>query len=267
MAQLTIITFYLGVVCYSVASTLYLLELGYRQLTMANRWGPRVLAAAAVFHAGHICTASLLTNTCPVHAIQFMLSAGAWISAVLYLLLRSRARWHAVGVLIAPLGLAFMVSAQHVGSIQHEEVPSSLLAVHITANLLGLGLFLLAGAAGAFYLVQERRLKNKRLRLGAGKLPPLDSLDLAEYRLLLGGFLLLTLGIVTGVTFHVPDTTTAQFARAMIAYATWGLVAAVLTLRVLAGWRGRRAAYGTLAGVAGVVAVIVLYVVRASTGA
>jgi ABC-type uncharacterized transport system permease subunit len=51
--------------------------------------------------------------------------------------------------------------------------------------------------------------------------------------------------------------------RAALAYLAWLLVAAVLVLRATLGWRGRRTAYGTLAGVACVLLVIVAYVVRA----
>jgi ABC-type uncharacterized transport system permease subunit len=47
--------------------------------------------------------------------------------------------------------------------------------------------------------------------------------------------------------------------RAALAYATWALLALMLTLRAVAGWRGRRAAYGALAGAACILVVIVLY--------
>ena len=40
----------------------------------------------------------------------------------------------------------------------------------------------------------------------------------------------------------------------------------VLVMRAAAGWRGRRSAYGTLAGVMCVTVVILLYVIK-STGA
>ena len=58
-----------------------------------------------------------------------------------------------------------------------------------------------------------------------------------------------------------------QWTRAALAYAAWTLVAGVLVLRVIAGWRGRRSAFGTLAGVGCIVLVIGLYVLRASSGA
>jgi ABC-type uncharacterized transport system permease subunit len=136
------------------------------------------------------------------------------------------------------------------------------------ANLLGIALFLLAGAAAALYLVQEKRLKQKKratLR-GGGNLPPLDTLDRAIHRFLVAGFLPLTLGVVTG-TFWARSLETGspdEVMRAVFGYATWLLIALVLVLRATAGWRGRRAAYGTIAGLACAAAVVIVYLVRPS---
>ena len=74
-------------------------------------------------------------------------------------MVRRRLRLHAIGVAIAPLSLVFLVAAQFVNvSIPAQQVPRGLLALHVTANLVGVGLFLLAGAAAVFYLIEERRL-------------------------------------------------------------------------------------------------------------
>ena len=53
-----------------------------------------------------------------------------------------------------------------------------------------------------------------------------------------------------------------EILRAVFGYATWLLIAGVLLLRVIAGWRGRRAAYGTVAGFACAFAVLLIYVLR-----
>jgi ABC-type uncharacterized transport system permease subunit len=142
------------------------------------------------------------------------------------------------------------------------EVPRGLLALHIASNLLGLGVFLVAGGSSALYVAVERRLRSKKL--GPSRLPPLDALDRAAHRLLLVGFPLLTFGVVTGAFFtqHVSDAGSAAMLRTVLGYATWGLLAAVLLLRQIIGLRGRRAAYGTLAGVACVLFVLLVYAVR-----
>ena len=270
MTPLTTIAFVLGITAYTVAATLFFLDLArQRGAPAAVRWAPRALAFATGSHATHIVASSLLSRVCPVESLHFALSLSALIAAVVFLAFRRRARMHAIGAFVAPVALTFLVGAQFVSFSQPaENVPRSVLALHVTSNLLGLALFLLAGAASAFYLYQERRLKAKRISGISGKLPPLDALDLTEHRLLLAGFPLLTLGIVSGAVFanQLEHGGSAEVLRAALAYTTWILVAGVLLLRAVAGWRGRRAAYGTLAGVVCVLLVLVVYLVRPGAG-
>jgi ABC-type uncharacterized transport system permease subunit len=70
--------------------------------------------------------------------------------------------------------------------------------------------------------------------------------------------------VVTGAVFtqRVAEGGSAAIFRTVLGYATWGLLAAVLLLRQIIGLRGRRAAYGTLAGVLCVLLVMLVYAVR-----
>ncbi len=270
MSAIATIAFTLGVVAYSASSTLFFVDLARREgAPQAAKWAPWVLAAGAGLHAAHVITASATLNRWPFDSLHFALSLSALIAVSVYLALRQRARIHAIGAFVSPLALTFLVGAQFVSvSAPPTTIPSTLLTLHVAANLLGIGFFMLAGGVSVFYLVQERRLKQKRV-IGTGKLPPLDSLDTTEHRLLLAGFPLLTLGIATGAIWarQLEAGGGVEVARALLAYATWLLVAAVLTLRAVAGWRGRRAAYGTIAGVVCVMLVILVYVVRPHGGA
>ena len=65
---------------------------------------------------------------------------------------------------------------------------------------------------------------------------------------------------------QIGPITSVASVRAFLGYATWILVAGVLILRALAGWRGRRAAWGTLAGAVCVLIVILMYAVSPGTG-
>lgn len=265
MDSLAAIAFYLGVIAYSAASTLFFLDL-VRQAVTRRNLGPRLLAVGALFHAAHVVTASLLSRICPVESLHFALSFSAFILVGAFLALRSRLRLDSLGVLIAPLALTFLLGAQFVSvdSSASAGVPRSLLVLHITANVLGIGLFLLAGASGAFYVIEERRLKNKQLGL-ASRMPPLAALDRVAHRLLLAGFPLLTFGIVTGSLFLDRLSAMhsgAEIARSLLGYASWLVLAVVLVLRRAGTWSGRRAAYGTLAGVGGVLLVMLVYVFR-----
>jgi ABC-type uncharacterized transport system permease subunit len=271
MSPLTSIAFYLGVIAYSAATTLFFLELLRAEATPSRAaWATRLLAFGALVHGTHVVAASLLTRVCPVESLHFALSLSALVAVVAYLALHRRSRLYATGAFIAPLGLTFLVAAQFVGQNAAADQPLSrvLLALHIAANVLGVGLFLLAGAAGIFYLVQERRLRRKKLLATGGRLPPLEALDRSAHRLLLAGFPLLTFGVVTGAVFtqKLGEFGGFELARSLLGYATWLLVASVLLLRRVGGFGGRRAAWGTLAGVVCVLLVLLVYAVHPGGG-
>jgi ABC-type uncharacterized transport system permease subunit len=145
-----------------------------------------------------------------------------------------------------------------------EGISRPLLAFHIAANVLGVGLFVVAGASGVLYLLLERRLRSKKSIGPGAKLPSLDALDHWTHRLLVAGFPLLSFGVVTGAVFsqELTGLGTAALARTLLGYATWVVLAAVLMARRVAGVRGRRAAYGTLAGVVCVLLVVLVYALR-----
>jgi ABC-type uncharacterized transport system permease subunit len=264
--QLASAALYLSLVAYSTAATLFFVDLARRESTPeGNLWASRMLVVGAIMHAIQIGIVSFATQSCPVESLPFGLSLSSLITVLSYILIRRRWRVDAMGVAVVPIALALLVGAQFVGADPNSDnLPRGLLAVHIASNLLGLGLFLLAGAAGAFYIVQERRLKAKRM---PSRLPALDALDTTEHRLLLAGFPLQTLGAISGAAF-VADLhlTHAQLFQVILAYGTWVLIAAVLLVRAIFGWHGRRTAYGTVAGAACVMLVLFLYILR-GTGA
>ena len=272
MAEFATIAFCLGVIAYSVAATLFFLDLARRDPSAARtQWAPRTLAIGGALHAMHVVTASLLSRVCPIDSLHFALSFTALIAVGAYLALRERLRLYALGAFIAPIALTFLVGAQFVNQSSEAVlgISRTLLMFHIAANVGGVGFFLIAGAAGSVYLVQERRLRTKkRVALSSSRLPPLDALDLTSHRLLLAGFPLLTFGVVTGAVFshQISSLGSAEFLRSVLGYATWLLLGTVLVLRKTAGFRGRKAAYGTIAGVVCMLLVMLLYAVRSSSG-
>ena len=271
MQELATTAFSLGVFGYSAAVALFAVDLArHDRLAPAVLWGPRLLALGAVFHLAHVSIVSLLTMTCPVGSVHFVLSVAGVLAVAGYLVLRRRPSLHALGAFVAPTALVLLVASEYVGKGRPAGVVNrGLLSVHVTANLLGFAMFMLAATNAALYLVKERRLREKRVGRGDSKLPPLDVLEATLHRLLLVGFPLLTLGLATGVVVaqQAHHGGAAQVLRAALSYVTWLVVAAVLVFRRLLGWRGRRMAYAAIAGAACMLVVVVLYVVAPSVGA
>jgi ABC-type uncharacterized transport system permease subunit len=250
---------------YLAACVFFVAYLANAKFAVSGRLGPRLIAVGAVLHATHIVVSSLVWHVCPVEGIHFAMSVVSLLACAVYLVMRSRYRIDVVGAFVAPLALTFLLASRLVSATEPAaRYRSTILPLHVTANLLGYAWFSLAFAAAVAYLLQEKRVKEKRLEGLFRRLPPLDALDRAEHRFLLVGFPLFTIGILTGTYWahEVEAGSATDIARAVFGYATWGLFAGVLSLRAAFGWRGRRAAYGTIAGFAFAVLVLVVYWIK-----
>ncbi|MGD0835716.1 MAG: cytochrome c biogenesis protein CcsA, partial [Polyangia bacterium] len=177
-------------------------------------------------------------------------------------------RFEALGGFVAASAALFGVAAQAISARPDTPNQRWLMAIHITTNLLGGGLLLVAGGAASFYLWHARRLRHRHLLGQGAQLPPLESLDAVVHRLLWIGVPLLTVGMLTGraAIKLVQIVTAGEKLRATLGVASWLVLLAVLALRHLARWRGRRLALATLLGAIGIFALIVLYVGRALVG-
>jgi ABC-type uncharacterized transport system permease subunit len=255
-------------VAYFAASVLFVAELMGRAGALAP-WAPRLVAIGVPLHAAHIVVWSIVLHVCPVEGIHFALNVASMLMCFVYALARIRYRVDVVGAFVAPQALAFLLAARFVGQVEDEpRLRSALLPFHVASSLLGIALFTLAFAAAVAYLLQDSRLKHKNLER-AGLLPPVDALDRAEHRFLVAGFPLLTIGILTGTMWAREIETGGAITgivRAGLAYACWALIGGVLLLRAAAGWRGRRAAFGTILGFSLAMMVLVVYLVRSLGG-
>ncbi len=112
---------------------------------------------------------------------------------------------------------------------------------HIGLSLLAEIQLALALMLGILYWIQERRLKKKTVFVGAS-MPSLEALDKVQYRLLLIGFVSLTLGI--GIVLLGASLKPSQSWM----FLGWCVYGAILYLRRLNGFRGRRVLWYSLIG-------------------
>jgi ABC-type transport system involved in cytochrome c biogenesis permease subunit len=170
-----------------------------------------------------------------------------------------------LGAFVTPITLLFFLGAGFRGGLEvSDEVRSVVLPVHIGVNLLGIAAFALAFGVSVAYIVQERQLRQKKIGGLFQRLPSLDTLDTLGFRMVIVGFPLLTLGVVTGTLWAVrldPEAPPIGATQTM-GLVEWALFAAILLLRAVAGWRGRRAAIGTMMGFVVACAVLFGYVLR-----
>jgi len=112
----------------------------------------------------------------------------------------------------------------------------------VVTAFLGYAAFALAFGSAILYLIQERRPRPA--------LPPLPALDSLIYRTTVLGFLLLTLGIVTGAVWA--ETAWGRYwswdPKETWSLITWFIYAALLHARLLKGWQGHRIAWLAVLG-------------------
>ncbi len=244
----------IALVAYLVAAVglcLHLLSLR----PWARTAGTVGLATAFVAHGVSILVRSLAGGY-PAFTTEYeALSFFAWLTVGIYIGVQARYHLPALGAVVAPL--AFTVTlASFAFYTGVRELPPNLrsawLPVHVTSAFLGNAVLALAFCISLVYLFHERQLKEKRVRVFGRRLPSLETLDQLNYRALAWGFPLLTLGIVTGALFA--KRTWGHFwswdEREIFSLVTWLLYAGLLEARMVAGWRGRRAATVTIVGFA-----------------
>src|SRR5216117_3513885 len=196
---------------------------------------PRLLWAGFVAHglsiAGRSWTAGHLAVTTFDEALSFL----ALLLMAVFLVVQVRRPLVALGAVVSPLAFGLTLAAD---------------AVYHGARPLAPAL----DSAWLLYLVQERRLKARRAPAALRYLPSLETLDRVNYRCLVWGLILLTLGIVSGIVWaHTAWRFWSSEPKLVLSLVIWGIYVVLLQGRMTAGWRGRWAATLTIAGFAVIV--------------
>src|SRR5712691_10972951 len=193
------------------------------------------------------------------------LGAGAWkggqlfsllaaITVAGYLLLDLKYDLPVAGAFVAPVTVAVMVPAHLVATAEHAVAPqlyhSLVLFLHVGAAALGTAVLALAFGLALLYLASEKQVKSKRPGRLFARLPSLDLIDRAGYRLAVWGFVFLSLTIATGslVSREATGTTLPFAPKQGFAVLAWALFASLIQARLVAGWRGRRVALLVVTG-------------------
>lgn len=181
------------------------------------------------------------------------LSLYGWLMVGLYLVLQLKVRLPILGCFIAPLAFLMSLGSIAVGR-GAQDLPPALsnpwLPVHVILALLGNAVFGLAFAVSVIYLLLRHQLKNKRMTGLARGLPSLETLDRLNKIFLVWGFLLMTLGILTGSLWARAywGTYWSWDPRQITSALAWLLYGILLHGRLTAGWRGKKAAIWTIVG-------------------
>jgi ABC-type uncharacterized transport system permease subunit len=237
---------------YAFAALVYLSYL-------VRQWPALVLAGRVLVGGGLAVHAVALVSLMgaqggmPVGAAQGF-STLAFLLLALGLVLDLIYRKPVIGAFITPLAVAVLLPGLLLQGGQMPLVASirqPLLPLHISIALLGLAAFAVAAGVGLMYLLMERQVRGKKFGLLFSRLPSLEFLDTLNRRLVVCGFIALSITLATGAFFVVGSSQGFAWmldAKIIATVVAWGLFAALAGARVLVGWRGRRVALLTMAG-------------------
>jgi len=178
----------------------------------------------------------------------------AWGIILLYLLVEWRTKNRSIGAFATPLAFLIMAYASFTGITTRIQplipaLKSNWLIAHVITCFIGYAAFAIAFGLSIMYLM-------KRLD-GSGKTPALlkflpesNILEELSYQMVVIGFILLTLGIITGAVWA--HSAWGRYwgwdPKETWSLITWLIYAALLHSRMVRGWRGKRLAILSIVG-------------------
>ena len=246
------ILFYLTLATYFGATLAYLAYLvkPAAQTGSIARW---VLTGGFLLHLVMIIHRYVVAGHTPITNLHESLSFFSMAIVGVFLFFQRRFKVVVLGSFVTPIALLMLLLSTlfPMGIAQlNPALKSKWLAVHTIVAFLGYGAFAVAFGVAIVYLIQERFLKRKKLGGLFQRLPSLDTLDEINYRCLTFGFPLLTVAIITGAIWAETawGTYWSWDPKETWSLITWFVYAALLHGRLTTGWRGRRAAWLSIAG-------------------
>ncbi|UCD86040.1 MAG: c-type cytochrome biogenesis protein CcsB [Deltaproteobacteria bacterium] len=184
----------------------------------------------------------------------------SWAIVLIYLVVELKYRARVVGAFVSPfafLTLAFLSLSPQVSDQIEPLIPalqSNWLTSHVITCFLGYAAFAVSCGVSIMYLV-----KLKKDGQGITEFfPSLNILDDLNYKAIAVGFVLLSIGIITGAAWA--DVAWGRYwgwdPKETWSLITWFVYAAFIHARFTYGWRGKRAA---ILSIVGFIAVLFTY--------
>jgi ABC-type uncharacterized transport system permease subunit len=251
------------VLAYSLATLAFYWALVYPEPKRFGSalWLRRSLLGLSGLHFADIAFRSAVTRTCPVASAEFALSLVALAAIGTFLGWARTEKQLSIGVVVVPVACAMFIASEFLGAYDSRlNIPGWFIAFHVSANLLSVGLFVLAAAAAITYLLQSSRLKAKRASVHGRQFLGLSGLEALSHRFLGIGLGLMTIGVVSGAVFaerlsHGGFTTV----RVVLSYVCWFVAAVVVIGQRATGWHGRKVAWGTIVSAILAIGVVIIY--------
>ena len=167
---------------------------------------------------------------CPLTSLFEVLIFLAWAMVLFYLLIGPTYRLSLLGAFTSPLVFLFQLVALVAlkdTPVRIAQAPNPWMELHAAISIVAYGAFALACVAGVMYLTQERQLKTHNIHSIFYRLPPIRDLAVANGRLILTGFALLTVGIFAGFMIGGLQTHAVKIAWSIGVWLLYGVIFAL----------------------------------------
>ena len=241
-----IVFFRLTLILYLIATAGFLFFI-IKKNKKVGYWSHRILLAGFALNSIYLALGYYQLGAVPALNFKGALSFFSWTIIGAYIIFQLRFRIMVLGSFVVPFSTFLMIisSTIPISSITVRPIFKGFwLPLHVATALLGDAIFAIAFIAGVMYLIQEHQIKTKRLGAFYSRLPSLNSLDSINYQAINYGFLLLTIGMITGsiVAQGSHGSYWLWDPKEVWSLITWLCYAALLHQRMAVGWRGRRSA-------------------------
>lgn len=215
-------------------------------------WERIAIGVALFIHAAGLYDA-LFAEVGMRFSFSFALSLMMWLAVLIYWLESFMARMEGMQPMVLPLAAvctALPIFFPNVHLVAHASATG--FKLHFLAAMLAYSLLTLSALHAIFMGFTENALHKRALKRSLSSLPPLLTMEKLLFRMLLIGFILLTLTVGSGVFFSEAlfGKPLSVDHKTLFAFASWGIFATLLIGRHAWGWRGKRALRWTLAGFA-----------------
>jgi len=181
----------------------------------------------------------------------------SWTIVFVYLILETKYKQKVIGVFVTPFAFLAIALTSIIPGVNAKITPlvpalqSNWLTVHVTTCFFGYASFAISFGISLLYLIREKKGTKAG---GPTWLPSPSVLDEINYKAIVIGFPMLTLGIITGAAWanYAWGSYWTWDPKETWSLITWFVYAAVLHARFTRDWRGRKAAVLSIVGFAAV---------------
>ena len=238
---------WLAMACYAVSGLLTIRRLRAKgSLPSLQKMNHVAMVCGFVLHTLFLYDRGQAVHRCPLTNLFETQAFVAWGLVLFYFLIGTSYRVTFLGAFTAPLVLAIclpaLLAAPTIDVARATPISrSAWVEFHAAIAILAYGAFALAFVTGAMYLLQEHQLKSRRLSPSFLLLPSIEQLDVINFRLIILGFVMLSVGMIGGIVSYqiVGHWTTPKIIWAVT---VWALYALLLVARGFWSLRGRKIA-------------------------